>query len=72
MPSMIETLTPKRAKTCDSSTPMAPPPRMIIDSGNCSTLTASRLVQNLTRSRPGIGGTAGDVPVAITTPRDAS
>src|SRR6266849_6680957 len=71
MRSMIETLTPKRAKTCESSTPMAPPPRITRDSGSSSTLTASRFVQYFTRSSPGIGGTAGDVPVAITIAREA-
>ena len=72
MPSMIVTFTPKRAKACASSTPMAPPPRMTRDSGSCSTLTASRFVQYFTRSSPGIGGTAGDVPVAMTIARKAS
>ena len=66
MPSMIVTLTPKRANTCPSSSPIAPPPRMASVEGSRSTLTASRLVQKGTSRSPGIGGTAGEVPVAIT------
>src|SRR5207244_1551404 len=49
-----------------------PPPRMISEGGRCSTLTASRFVQYSTSPRPGIGGIAGEVPVAITTALVAS
>src|SRR6266550_2119122 len=67
IPSMIATLTPNLANTWESSSPIGPPPRMISEGGRCSTLTASRFVQYSTSPRPGIGGIAGEVPVANTT-----
>src|SRR5215472_9470986 len=64
------TATPKRAKTWPSSRPTAPPPRTINEAGRLSASMASWLVQYCTRSRPGIGGMEGEVPVAITIARD--
>ena len=62
---------PNRAKTWPSSTPTDPPPRITSEPGTRSASTASRLVQNGVPARPGIGGTAGAVPVLMTIPRRA-
>ena len=70
-PSATATRLPNRAKTCASSTPMAPPPRTTNDSGTCSASIASWLVQNGVPARPGIGGTAGALPAAMTMPSRA-
>ena len=70
-PSASTTVTcaPNLAKTWASSTPMAPPPSTISESGTSVALIASRLVQNGVPASPGTGGTAGAVPVLITMPR---
>jgi len=51
---------------------MAPPPSTIIEAGSTVVSTASWLVQKGTWSSPAIGGTAGLLPVATTTPRVAA
>ena len=68
-PSATVTSLPNRAKTWPSSTPIAPPPSTTRDPGTCSVSIASRLVQKGVPARPGIGGTAGAVPAAMTTAR---
>ena len=62
----------KRANACAISSPIAPPPSTTSDAGAVSAFAASRFVQYRTSARPGIGGIAGDVPVAITIPRRAT
>ena len=69
--SITVTLEPRRAKACPSSTPMAPPPRIASDAGSSLGIAAWRLVQNSTVSRPGMGGIAAVLPLAITTARRA-
>jgi hypothetical protein len=66
------TVTPKRAYTWANSRPTAPPPSTISDPGRVLASTASRLVQYGVPVSPSSGGTAGSVPVATTTARDAS
>src|SRR5207248_1220393 len=46
-------------------------PRIASDAGSSLGIAAWRLVQNATRSRPGIGGIAAVLPLAITTARRA-
>src|SRR5262249_45768685 len=70
-PSATVTRLSNRAKTCASSTPIAPPPSTSSESGTRSASIALWLVQNGVPARPGIGGTAGLVPVAMTMPRCA-
>ena len=72
-PSTIDTLAPKRANTCPSSTPMAPPPSTTSDRGTVSVSMASRLIQYRPSSsaRPGMGGAQAFAPV-MTTARPAS
>ena len=65
------TLEPRRAKACPSSTPMAPAPSIASDAGSSLGIAAWRLVQKSTVSRPGIGGIAAVLPLAITTARRA-
>ena len=50
---------------------MAPPPRMASDAGSSLGTAAWRLVQKSTESRPGMGGIAAVLPLAITTARRA-
>src|SRR5712664_1998537 len=69
--SITVTAEPRRAKACPSSTPMAPPPRMASEAGSSLGIAAWRLVQNSTVSRPGMGGIAAVLPLAITTARRA-
>ena len=69
--SITVTLEPRRAKACPSSTPMAPPPRIASEAGSSLGIAAWRLVQNSTVSRPGMGGIAAVLPLAITTARRA-
>ena len=72
--STIDTSVPKRANTCPSSTPMAPPPSTASEAGSVSASMASRLVQYRPRSSasPGMGGAHGFAPAATTTARRAS
>ena len=70
--SMMCTLQPRRAKACPSSMPMAPPPRIASDTGSSVGIAAWRLVQKSTESRPGMGGIAVVLPLAITTARRAT
>ena len=65
------TRAPKREKARASSDPIAPPPSTISDSGTCSVSMIWWLVQYGVLARPGTGGIAGVVPVAITIPRVA-
>ena len=55
-PRATVTRLPNRAKTCASSTPMAPPPSTTSDSGTRSASIASWLVQNGCRPGPGPAG----------------
>ena len=48
-----------------------PPPRIASEAGSSLGIAAWRLVQNSTVSRPGIGGIAAVLPLAITTARRA-
>ena len=68
-PSTTVTLVPKRAKTCESSAPIAPPPSTRSDAGTSVASIASRFVQNGVPARPGMGGMAGSVPVLMMIPR---
>ncbi len=63
---------PKRANTWPSSAPIAPPPSTTSDDGTSVVDSASRLVQYAMSANPGIGGTAGRVPVATTMALPAS
>ena len=58
--------TPKRANTCDSSTPVGPPPRIARLAGSSRVLVASRFVQGLIASRPSRLGTVETEPMATT------
>src|ERR1022692_4649177 len=69
--STMVTRDPNRAKTCASSAPIAPPPSMTIDSGSSPVSITSWLVQYGVPASPGMGGMAGEVPVAMTIPRRA-
>ncbi len=68
-PSTTVTRLPNRANICASSSPIAPPPSTTSDSGTVVVAIASRLVQYGVPSSPGIGGTTGADPVAMTMPR---
>ena len=63
------TSTPRRERDCASSTPIAPPPTIARDAGRSVRSNASAWVKYPTSSRPGMGGTAARVPVAITNRR---
>ncbi len=60
------TCEPTRAKNCASSQPTGPPPSTTNERGTSSASVASTFVQYGTCSSPGIGGNAGEDPVAIT------
>ena len=70
--SMTVTREPKDAKASAISTPTVPPPRTTRLGGTSSAVTASRLVHGRASRSPGIGGTTGSVPVAMTTARRAA
>ena len=70
--STIVTFEPSVNHAWPSSTPTTPPPSTISRSGTSSEVVASRFVHACASARPGIGGTAASLPVAITTARRAS
>ena len=60
------TSAPSRRKAWASSTPIGPPPMTTSDAGIVSRSNASACVKKPASSRPGIGGIAARVPVAMT------
>jgi GAF domain-containing protein len=64
--SMTVTSAPSRRCACASSIPIAPPPMMIKCRGNSRLSNTVSLVRKGAWARPGISGTIGDEPVAIT------
>ncbi len=66
------TLEPNRANAWASSSPIAPPPRTISESGRSLVSKASLFVQYGVSAKPSIGGITGSVPAPMTTPRRAS
>ena len=72
--SITVTAVPKRAMPCASSQLMTPPPTTTIERGATRVLSRSRLVHSTPSTpvdsspMPSIGGIAGAVPVAMTTP----
>ena len=72
--STIDTFAPKRAKTCPSSTPTAPPPSTTSDDGTVSVSMAVAVgpVPAPSWANPGMGGAHALAPVAMTTARPAS
>ena len=60
---------PSRRYACAISTPIAPPPSTSSRRGRALTAVASRLSHGCASASPGIGGSAGRVPVASTTAR---
>ena len=70
--SLINRMIDRKNLARPSSTPMAPPPRMAREEGSSLGIAAWRLVQNSMGSRPGMGGIAAVLPLAITTARRAT
>ena len=70
-PSITVTRAPNRAKTWDSSAPIAPPPSTRSDAGTSVASMASRLVQYGVPARPSMGGMDGWVPVLMMMARRA-
>ena len=66
MPSNNVTFDPNRENACASSQPMGPPPTITNRLGNSRIFQSVSLVSGWTSSMPGIGGTNGRAPVAIT------
>ena len=65
------TAAPRRRNACASSRPTGPPPMTIRCSGRVARSNTVSLVRYGTASSPGIGGSDGDDPVAITKRRAA-
>ncbi len=64
--STCDTLAPKRAKHCVNSEPMGPPPSTTKRFGRSRKFQTVSLVKNPASAKPGIGGTNGRAPVAMT------
>src|ERR1700682_4382035 len=60
------TFAPRRAKHCASSQPMGPPPRTTRRRGSVRMSQTVFDVSGFASLRPGIGGTNGSAPAAIT------
>jgi hypothetical protein len=66
------TLEPRRAKACASSQPIGPPPSTTRRAGSLRNSQTLSEVRQPIASMPGIGGTKGRAPAAITIERVVS